>query len=293
LFHFVPLINTYHEGYRRNKTNLGHGDTHRQKDGKLWLSQQKYVVKILMRFNMNNVKPVKVPLVSHFKLSSSLCPSNDEENEYMSHVPYVNVVRSLMYVMVSIRPDISHAIGVVNRYMENLGKEHWEIVKWVLWYIRGTSKCRIAYNGCDDLVCGYVNLDFAGDLEKRRSTSRYVFTLASGLVSWISKLQNIVSLSTNEEKYIDVAHACKEEIWLKGLLGEFGRMQDKVKLFFHSQSVIHLAKNPAYHNNTKHIPIKYHFVRHVIDEGGVALEKVHTQENCVDMFMKLVLLEKL
>ena len=96
-----------------------------------------------------------------------------------------------------------------------------------------------------------------------------------------------------EAKYKVVSHACTEEIWLKGLLGEFGRMQDKVKLFFHSQNVIHLGKNLAYHSKTKHIPIKYHFVRHVIDEGGVSLEKVHTKENYIDMFTKLVLLEKL
>ena len=82
-----------------------------------------------MRFGMNNVKPVQIPLASHFNLSSGLCPSNDEENNYMSHVPYVNVVGSLMYAMVSTIPYISHAIGVVSRYMENLGKEHQEIVK--------------------------------------------------------------------------------------------------------------------------------------------------------------------
>jgi hypothetical protein len=105
-----------------------------RKNGKLWLSQQKYVEKILMRFDMNNVKPVEIPLASHFKLSSGLCPSNDEEKDYMSRVTYANAVGSLMYVMVSTRPDISHAIGVVSRYMSNPGKGHWEAVKWVLRY---------------------------------------------------------------------------------------------------------------------------------------------------------------
>jgi hypothetical protein len=93
-------------------------------NGKIWLSQQKYVEKILLRFGMNNVKPVLVPLASHFKLSSSLCPSTKEENEYMSRIPYANAVGSLMYTMVSTRPNISHAVGVVSRYMENPGKEH-------------------------------------------------------------------------------------------------------------------------------------------------------------------------
>jgi hypothetical protein len=249
-----------------------------RKNGKLWLSQQKYVEKILMRFGMNNVKPVQIPLASHFKLSSGLCPSNDEEKDYMSRVPYANAVGSLMYAMVSTRPDISHAVGVVSRYMENPGKEHWEAVKWVLRYLRGTSNYSITYDGSSDSVCGYVDSDFAGDLDKRRSTSGYVFTLAGGPISWMSKLQNIVSLSTTEAEYMAASHACKEAIWLKGLLGEFGRMQDKVKVFCDSQSAIHLARNPAYHSKTKHISIKYHFVRQVVDEGGV-VEKPTTPMN--------------
>jgi hypothetical protein len=173
--------------------------------------------------------------------------------------------------------------------MENPGKEHWVAVKWVLRYLRGTSDYCITYNNGRELVCGYVDSDFAGDLDKRRSISGYVFTLAGGSVSWMSKLQNIVSLSTTEAEYVVASHACKEAVWLKGLFGEFGRMHDKVKLLCDSQSAILLAKNPAYHNKTKHIPIKYHFLRQVIDEGRVSLEKVHTKENCADMFTKTVL----
>ena len=89
-----------------------------------------------------------------------------------------------------------------------------------------------------------------------------------------------------QKQYVAASHACKEAVWLKGLFGEFGRMQNKVKLLCDSQSLIHLAKNPSYHGKTKHIPIKYHFVRQIIDECGVSLEKVHTKENYVDMFTK-------
>jgi hypothetical protein len=95
-----------------------------RKIGKLWLSQQKYVEKVLEKFSMNNVKPVNIPLASHFKLSSVLSPRADEEKQYMSHVPYANAVGNLMYAMVSTRPDISHAVGVVSRFMANPGKEH-------------------------------------------------------------------------------------------------------------------------------------------------------------------------
>ena len=88
---------------------------------KLWLSQEKYVEKVLQRFGMDKVKPVNIPLALHFKLSSGLCPSNDEEKEYMSHVPYANTVGCLMYAMVLLdsRPDISHTVGVVSKYMAN------------------------------------------------------------------------------------------------------------------------------------------------------------------------------
>eukprot|EP00253_Pinus_taeda_P013377 PITA_13377 len=223
-----------------------------RRNGKLWLSQQKYIKKILLRFGMNNVKPVSVPLASHFKISSSLFPNTDEEKDYMSRIPYANVVGCLMYAMVCTRPDISHAVGVVSRYMEN-----------------------------------------PGDLDKRRSTSGYVFTLAGGAISWMSKPQNIVALSTTEAEYNAASHACKEAVWLKGLLGEFRRLQDNIMLLCDSQSVIHLAKNPAYHSKSKHTQIKYHFVRQIITERGVSLEKVHTKENCAGMFTKPVILEKL
>jgi hypothetical protein len=147
---------------------------------------------------MNDVKPISIPLASHFNLSSSLCPSTKEEKEYMSQIPYANAIGSLMYAMVSTRPGISHAVGIVNKYMENSGKEHWATVKWVLRYLRGTSDyCITDNNGCE-LVCGYVDSNFAGDLDKRRSTSGYVFSLAGGAISWMSKLQNIVALSTGK-----------------------------------------------------------------------------------------------
>jgi hypothetical protein len=191
-----------------------------------------------------------------------------------------------MYVMLCTRLDVSHAIGGV-------GREHWEAVKWVLRYFKGTRAYCITYNGCSDSVFGYVDSDFVGDLDKRRSTSCYFFTLAGGSICWMSKLKKIVSLSTTKENYIVVSLVCKDEILLKGLLGEFGKMQDKVNVFYDSQSVIHLAVNLAYLSKAKHIDIKFHFVRHDIDGGGIALKKFHTQENCSNMFTKLLLLENL
>lgn len=128
----------------------------------------------------------------------------------MSHVPYVNAVGNLMYIMVSTRPHISHAVGVVNRFMANLREKHWRAVKWVLWYLRGTSSRCIIFNGSEGPVCRYVDVDYAGDLDKRRSITGYVFTLACGAISWMSKLQETIALSITEAEYIAASDASEE-----------------------------------------------------------------------------------
>jgi ATP-binding cassette subfamily B (MDR/TAP) protein 1 len=113
-----------------------------EQGGTLQLSQAEYIRKVLQRFNMRDAKPIRTPLASHFRLSKEQCPETDEEKDFMARVPYASTIGSLMYAMVCTKPDISHAVGVVSRYMSNPGKQHWEAVKWILRYLRGTTeKC--------------------------------------------------------------------------------------------------------------------------------------------------------
>ena len=107
----------------------------------------------------------------------------------MSNFPYSSAVSNLMYAMVCTRPDIAHAVGVVSRYMNNLGKEHWKAVHWILRYLRGTSSHALCFGGSDTVLQGYVDAYMAGDKDSRWSTTRYVFTVGGTTVSWISKLQ--------------------------------------------------------------------------------------------------------
>ena len=102
---------------------------------------------VLKRFNMHNSKPVSTPFASHFKLSKEMCPKTQEDMDYMSKVPYASVVGSLMYAMVCTRLDIAHAVGVVSRYMNNLGKEHWMAVKCILRYLKGTTNQALCFGG--------------------------------------------------------------------------------------------------------------------------------------------------
>jgi hypothetical protein len=185
-----------------------------KKNHKLTLSQGEYIEKVLKRFRMQNAKPVSTPLDRHLKLTKEMCPKTQEEIKYMSRVPYSSVVGSLMYAMVCTRPDIAHAVGVVRRYMNNPGKEHWEVVKWILRYLKGTDTHALCFGGSNTFLHGYVDSDMAGDKDSRRSTTGYVFTIGGTTVIWISKLQKFVALSTTEAEYVVATEASKEMILL-------------------------------------------------------------------------------
>jgi hypothetical protein len=123
-----------------------------------------------------------------------MCPKTQEEIEYISRAPYSSTVGNLMYAMVCTRPNIAHAVGVVRRYINNPGKEHWDVVKWILRYFRGTATHSLCFGGSDTVLQGYVDLDMEGDKDSRRSTKGYLFTVGGTTVSWILKLQKFFSL---------------------------------------------------------------------------------------------------
>uniref|UniRef100_A0A2N9HLM6 Integrase catalytic domain-containing protein n=1 Tax=Fagus sylvatica TaxID=28930 RepID=A0A2N9HLM6_FAGSY len=264
-----------------------------KKAKKLWLSQEKYVERILERFNMKHAKPVSTPLGGHFKLSKKSCPSSNKEKENMASIPYSSAVGSLMYAMVCTRPDIAHAVGVVSRFMVNPGKEHWEAVKWIFRYLRGSSKSCLSFGSSKPVLEGYTDADMAGDLDGRKSTSGFLFTFAGGAVSWQSKLQKCVALSTTEAEYIAATEAGKEMLWMKRFLQDLGLKQDEYVVHCDSQSALDLSKNSMYHSRTKHIDVRYHWLRLIVDQQLMQLRKIHTDKNLANMLTKVVPKEKL
>ncbi|KAG8485343.1 hypothetical protein CXB51_021504 [Gossypium anomalum] len=225
-----------------------------RKTSKLYLSQKGYIEKLLCKFNMRSAKPVSTPLAAHFRLSSALSPQSDDEIEYMSHVPYSSAVGSLMYAMVCSRPDLSYAVS--------------------------------AFGRTEDGVIGYVDADFAGDLDRRRSLTGYVFTIGGCAISWKATLQTTVALSTTEAEYMAITEACKEAIWLKGLFSELNEDLQISTVFCDSQSAIFLTKDQMFHERTKHIDVRYHFVRDIIARGDIVVSKISTHENPADMMTK-------
>ncbi|KAL5754374.1 hypothetical protein ACOSP7_022594 [Xanthoceras sorbifolium] len=259
----------------------------------LLLSQAEYIKKVLSRFNMQDAKPVSTPLGVHFRLSKEQSPKTEEERTHMAKVPYASAIGSLMYAMVCTRPDIAQAVGVVSRYMNNPGKIHWEAVKWILRYLRGTTNKTLCFKGGDTTLTGYVDADLAGNVDIRKSTTGYVYTLGGTAVSWVSQLQKIVALSTTEAEYVVVTEASKEMVWLQSFLEELGKKQEDNVLYCDSQSAIHLAKNPFFHSRTKHIQLRYHFIRSLLEDGILKLEKISGAQNPADMLTKTVTTDKL
>uniref|UniRef100_A0A3Q7EE90 Reverse transcriptase Ty1/copia-type domain-containing protein n=1 Tax=Solanum lycopersicum TaxID=4081 RepID=A0A3Q7EE90_SOLLC len=143
-----------------------------REDGVVHLSQKRYIQKVLERFNMDMSKPVSTPLASHFKLSELQMPQSMDDVEHMSKVPDMSAVGSIMYAMVCTRADVAQSVSVVSKYMANTGKRHWEAVKWILRYLKGAPDVGLTFRKSEGIsILGYVDSDYAGDLDRRRSTT--------------------------------------------------------------------------------------------------------------------------
>ena len=163
--------------------------------------------------------------------------------------------------------------------------------------LKGTLGMALVYGGgkLEEKPCilGFTYADFAADIDKRRSSTSYIFQLWGSSISWKTNLQSVVALSITKAEYIVVTEAIKEGLWLKGIISELLRIDVKVRLMCDSQSAIHLAKNPSHHERTKHIDVRYHFIREILEKEEISLIKVVEEENAADMFTKAIPMSKL
>jgi transposase InsO family protein len=255
----------------------------------LSLSQEPYINKVLERFNMKDCKPIDTPISKGEVLSQNLCPKTPQEKEQMKNVPYASAVGSLMYAMMCTRPDICYAVGMVSRYQSDPGQAHWKAVKRILRYLKGTAGYSLCYQGGDMQLRGYTDADWGGDLDERKSTSGYVFLLNNGAISWSSKKQSCIALSTMEAEFVAFSAAVQEAVWLKRFLIHLGVFQgavDPVTVNCDSQAAIAYTKDPKYHGKTKHIDIKYNFVRDMVAQKEVNMKYISTHEMVADPFTK-------
>ena len=166
-------------------------------------------------------------------------------------------------------------------------------MKWLLRYLRGTSSTSLCFGKGKVTLQGFVDADPCGDVESSKRTSGYIYTIGGTEVSWMSRVQKCVSLSSTEAEYAEIAEAGKEMIWLADYVEELGKKQSEKILYSDSQSVIQLVKNPVYHLKTKHIRRRYHFTRRAVRDGDMCLEKIGGAKNPADMLRKCVDVGKL
>jgi hypothetical protein len=242
---------------------LGIHVTHDHHAGWIALSQEKYALEVLERFGKSDVRPISTPTLANEHLAKIDSPEIEVQ-------AYQRAVSALMYLMLGTRPDLAYTVAALGQHSACPGTDHQRALDHAFHYLRATSDWKLTFqrgapNGT--ILKGFVNANWASDVNDRKSTSGFVFMLAGGAVSWGSKKQSAVALLSTEAEYIAAAHAAKEVIWLRRLLLEQKQKIEKPTiLYMDNQSAITIAQNPEFHNRSKHIKIRHHFLRQKVDD---------------------------
>ena len=252
-----------------------------QEQGHIFLGQGRYTVDILSRFQMGDCRPMSTPMITNWKKLHA------SETELVDPTLYRQLIGSLMY-LVNTRPDICFAVNSLSQFMVEPRRVHWVAAKHVLRYLQGTLDYGLDYRQGDGVrLAGYTDSDWAGCASDRKSTSRRCFGLGSAVVSWFSRKQKSVALSLSEAEYMAASQASCEAIWLrKMLVGLFGQRLRPTVIYCDNQSCIKLTENPMFHDQSKHIEIRYHFIRDCVQRGVVKLEYISTNEQVADILTK-------
>lgn len=256
-------------------------------DNVIKLSQKKYIQEILQQYNMLDCNPVKTPSI----LNNKLIP---EKNEIQEVYPYKELIGHLMYLSISTRPDITNTVTRLSQFSTKPEKRHWLELKRVLRYLKNTINYGLIYKQTGKFIKGYCDSDWGGCPVDRKSFSGYAFILSDACISWSSRKQRCVATSSCEAEYVSLSEAMKEGVYLQSLLNEIGlEKYAYIQIHADSQSAIFLAQDPVFHARSKHIDIRYHFIRDVLKENKlISLTHVSTDNMLADVLTKSLPSEK-
>jgi hypothetical protein len=229
---------------------------------------------------MEDAKSIDTPMPTNGNLE------RDENGKDVDVKRYIGMIGSLLYLTAS-RPDIMFSMCMCARYQSCPKESHLKAVKRILRYLSGTPKYGLWYSkGNDCSLVGFSDSDFAGCKSDRKSTSGTCHLFSNSLVSWHSKKQVSVALSTAEAEYVAAGSCCAQILWIKQQLLDFNLKLERIPIFCDNTSAINLTKNPVLHSRTKHIEIRHHFLRDHVEKGDVVFEHVNTENQLADIFTK-------
>lgn len=250
------------------------------------ISQTKYARNLVQRFGLDSAKHMKTPMGTN----DHLC--RDDVGEDVDPTLYRGMIGSLLYLTAS-RPDIMFSVGVCARYQAKPKISHLKALKRIIRYVSGTLDLGIWYTkDTNSNLVGFSDYDWADDADDRKSTSGGCYFPGNNLVSWSSKKQNCVSLSTAESEYIAAGSCCAQMLWLKQMLTDYGMSSNILTIFCDNLSAIEISKNPVQHSRTKHIDIRHHFIRDLVEQELICIKYVPTEKQIADIFTKALDFER-
>ncbi|SGY55152.1 BQ5605_C006g03978 [Microbotryum silenes-dioicae] len=255
-------------------------------DGSIALSQERYIMDVLARFHFDTTtRGATVPMTPGLLLTAVPGQGTERIRSW-----YLQAIGSLLYISLGTRPDIAFAVSYLSRFANNPGRRHWIAVKHVLRYLRATYCDKLLYaRGPAKVtgVVGYSNANWGACVNTSISTMGFVFYLAGSAVSWSSKRQTRVADSTTDAEYLALSHAGKEAIYLTQLLSELHvRPIDAAHIFTDNEAAAAVAHDPVRTSGTRHIRLRKHFVRNMVNRGDISLSHIGTANMVADLFTK-------
>ena len=256
--------------------------------GTIRFSQRPYWEHVINRFSLESVVPRNTPLPVGIILDNNMSPKTDSEKKKMSDKPYRPVLGSVMWGQLATRPDLSFPVSLLARFQSNPGIDHWNALMHVIGYIKNTLDFGLTYyRDCELTPTAYVDADYGGCKDTRRSTSGYVFTMAGGAVTWSSKRQATVALSTVEAEYVAMSRCAQQMVWMQHWLDEVAMEHSLPGIIKgDNRGAIALTKNTKDHGKVKHIDIRHHYIHELVKSGRIAMEQVSSADNFADLFTK-------
>ena len=252
------------------------------------INQEQYTTRILADFNMEHCNSVKTPCPS-YRLTSDMCPATDDERRLSAQLPYHTLIGKCMYLSTCTRPDISFAVRELAKFMSNYGPKHYDAAKHLLRYLQGTRSRGIIYGNSPNpypIFKSFTDSDWATS-ENQKSVSGYVVECANGPLTWSSKQQVVVALSSCKAEYLACSHCARQVLWLRSLFHELGYPQHQpTPLYCDNQGTVTCTHDPQSHSRMKHIDIHAHFIRDSVNRRLVDVHHIPGTQNPADLLTR-------